>query len=327
MTILVCTCAGSVAAVAVAASSSPRSQTAVSRSARTSRSHHAVLACSTRTGRSARRAFRHRNSNGCQRGTHRTQTSIQRPQPSTHRTQTSIQRPQPSTHRTQTSIQRPQPSTHRTLPRTHRPPPVPTPKRAKQPAAASVRPATALSVHQIPPQQLPAQQLAATVAEVLATPCPNTELTPEAGNIGLIRSAVLCLINRERAQNGEGPLETSQRLEEAAERHCNELITDDYFAHVSPTGVTPVDRIRTTGYIPGPSVGYVIGENLAWGTFNLATPQAIVDSWIASPDHLANILEGQYRETGIAITPAVPSSMADGAPGATYAQEFGVIIH
>jgi uncharacterized protein YkwD len=172
-----------------------------------------------------------------------------------------------------------------------------------------------------------AQAVAASIATVLATPCENTELTPDAENIGLVRASVLCLINRKRAENGETPLTVSPQLEAAAEGHCQELILDDYFAHVSPSGVTPVDRIRTTGYIPGPSVGYVIGENLAWGTYQLSTPQSIVAAWIASPGHLANILEAQYRETGIGVSPSVPVSLAGGSPGATYAQEFGVIIH
>ncbi len=167
---------------------------------------------------------------------------------------------------------------------------------------------------------------AAAIAAVLATPCQNTEITPEAGNLSLVRAAVLCLVNRKRAENGESPLKLSTQLEEAAEGHCQELIADDYFAHVSPSGETPVDRIRETGYIPNSNVGYVIGENLAWGTYQLSTPQAIVAAWIASPGHLANILEAQYTETGIGVVPSVPASLAPGAPGATYAQEFGVII-
>jgi uncharacterized protein YkwD len=171
-----------------------------------------------------------------------------------------------------------------------------------------------------------AQNTAASIAAVLATPCQNTELTPTAENGALVRASILCLINRKRAENGESPLELSPDLEQAAEGHCHELILEDYFAHVSPTGETPVDRIRSTGYIPGPSVGYVIGENLAWGTYQLSTPASIVAAWIASPGHLANILEAQYRETGIGVTPAVPSSLSGGSPGATYAQEFGVII-
>lgn len=172
-----------------------------------------------------------------------------------------------------------------------------------------------------------AQKSAAAVAAALAAPCANTELVPEEGNIALVRAAVLCLVNRERAQNGVPPLSANPQLEAAAEEHCSELIADDYFAHVSPSGETPVDRIRLTGYIPGPTVGYVIGENLAWGTYSLSSAQSIVSAWIASPGHLANILESKYTETGIGITPAVPASLAAGAPGATYAQEFGVIIN
>jgi uncharacterized protein YkwD len=174
--------------------------------------------------------------------------------------------------------------------------------------------------------QAATERTAATIAAVLATPCQNTELTPEAADIGFVRAAVLCLINRKRAEAGESPLLANAQLEQAAEEHAQELVADDYFAHVAPSGETPVDRIRDTGYVPNPSVGYVIGENLAWGTYQLSTPQAIVSAWIASPGHLANILEAQYVDTGIGITPAVPPSLADGAPGATYAQEFGVIV-
>jgi uncharacterized protein YkwD len=175
-------------------------------------------------------------------------------------------------------------------------------------------------------QRAAALARASMLASVLATPCQNTQLMPEPANLEVVRAAVLCLINRERAQNGETPLVRNSRLEQAAESHGSEMISLDYFQHVSPSGETPVERVRGTGYIPGHQVGYVIGENLAWGTLGLATPQAVVEAWIASPKHLANILEGQYRETGIGVTPQVPASLSGGQPGATYSQEFGVII-
>jgi uncharacterized protein YkwD len=175
------------------------------------------------------------------------------------------------------------------------------------------------------PGQLAARR-AILIARVLATPCQNTQLTPEAGDLEDVRAAVLCLVNRERAQHGEAPLEPNQALERAAEEHDQEMLVENYFDHVSPGGLTPVQRIRSTGYIPNSSDGYVIGENLAWGTLSLATPQSIVSAWIASPGHLANILEGQYRETGIAIAPQAPALVADGVQGALYAQEFGVIV-
>jgi uncharacterized protein YkwD len=168
---------------------------------------------------------------------------------------------------------------------------------------------------------------ATTIAKALAAPCSNTQLLPEAANLPLVRAAVLCLVNRERAQNGEPPLILNSQLERAAEGHNQEMIAQNYFAHVSPAGETPVQRIQsTTAYLPGPRVGYVIGENLAWGTLYLATPQAIVEAWIGSPGHLANILETRYRETGVGVVPSVPAALSGGQPGATYAQEFGVIV-
>lgn len=168
---------------------------------------------------------------------------------------------------------------------------------------------------------------AVTIAKVLATPCQNTQLTPEAANLPAVRAAVLCLVNVERAQNGLEPLRANASLEAAAAGHGQEMIAADYFNHVSPSGVTPVDRVRETGYIPNGEVGYVVGENLAWGTLTLSTPEAIVKAWIASPEHLANILESKYRETGIDVEPSVPQSLAEGVQGGLYTQEFGVIIH
>jgi uncharacterized protein YkwD len=169
--------------------------------------------------------------------------------------------------------------------------------------------------------------LEASVAKVLAMSCQDVQLTPEAGNLSLIRAAVLCLVNKVRAQHGEAPLQPQPSLEQAAEAHAQEMIALDYFDHVSPDGLTPVDRAREDGYISDPGAGYVIGENLAWGTLNLATPEAIVAAWVASPGHLANILEAEYRDSGIGVAPQVPSSYSGGEPGATYAQEFGVIVH
>lgn len=170
------------------------------------------------------------------------------------------------------------------------------------------------------------QARAVTIARVLSTPCQDAQLIPEFANLRPVRAAVLCLINRERAQNGEAPLAASERLDRAAQGHSEEMISADYFEHVSPSGLSPVARIRSTGYIPNSEVGYVIGENIGWATLSLATPEATVAAWVASPEHLANILEGHYRDTGVGVVAEVPASLSGGSPGATYTQEFGVIV-
>jgi uncharacterized protein YkwD len=160
---------------------------------------------------------------------------------------------------------------------------------------------------------------------VLDTPCQNTELTPEAGNLEQVEAATLCLINQERARDNELPLQLDARLAQAAQLHSADMVGSDYFAHIAPNGETPLERVQASGYIPNSQVGYTIGENIAWGTLYLATPSSIVAAWIASPEHLANILDGEYRDTAMAVTASAPPSLADGQTGAVYTQEFGVI--
>ena len=162
---------------------------------------------------------------------------------------------------------------------------------------------------------------------MLATPCQNTELTPEEGNLQAIDAATLCLVNQERARNGEPPLQANAQLAQAAQGHSEEMVSADYFAHVAPSGLTPVGRVQATGYIPNSQAGYTIGENIAWGTLQLSTPSSIASAaWIASPEHLANILYAPYRDTAVGVVAAVPASLGEGQPGAIYSQEFGVIV-
>ena len=165
----------------------------------------------------------------------------------------------------------------------------------------------------------------ATIASILSTPCQNTQITPTSENLQTIREATLCLINQERARNNELPLQVNQQLQQAAQNHSGQMISENYFAHISPAGETPLQRITVAGYLPNSQVGYTIGENIAWGTLGLATPQAIVEAWIASPEHLANILESKYQDTGIGVERAAPASLSEDQPGGIYSQTFGVI--
>ncbi len=91
----------------------------------------------------------------------------------------------------------------------------------------------------------------------------------------------------------------------AAQTHTESMAFGNYFEHVGPRGQTPLTRMRDAGYISS-RVGYEVGENIAWGTLELATPRAIVAAWMASPPHRANILDARYRETGIGVSPHPP---------------------
>ena len=156
--------------------------------------------------------------------------------------------------------------------------------------------------------------------------CPNANLTPKPENIERVVAATLCLVNDERARFGEQALIEDPRLAGAATGHSHDMDARDYFEHVSPDGQTLLMRIRASGFIPNGNVGYTLGENIAWGTLWLGTPNGIVKAWMASPGHRANILNGSYRYTGVGIDPALPRSMAGGQAGGMYTQDFGTII-
>ena len=155
--------------------------------------------------------------------------------------------------------------------------------------------------------------------------CANTSLIPTSNNRNKIRAAVLCLVNRERGRNGENPLRTNMHLQRAAEAHSISMAFDGYFAHIGPGGQTPLARMRASGYIHNAHAAYVVGENIAWGTLWLASPQAIVAAWMASPGHRANILDRSYRETAIGICAHMPSALGHGQAGAMYTQDFGAV--
>jgi uncharacterized protein YkwD len=148
---------------------------------------------------------------------------------------------------------------------------------------------------------------------------------PTQWDIEGIRAATLCLVNRERAANGESPLQANARLEQAAQDHTESMAFGDYFEHVGPLDDTPLSRMRAAGYIYSSQIGFEVGENIGWGTLWEATPRAIVATWMASPGHRANILDARYRDTAIGVSPHPPSSFAHGQAGAIYTQDFGVI--
>jgi uncharacterized protein YkwD len=156
--------------------------------------------------------------------------------------------------------------------------------------------------------------------------CAGANLMPDEEDLAEVRSATICLVNRERVLHGERPLTVNGKLGRAAQGHSEDMIAQDYFSHYGPAGDTPAGRMRAAGYIYSSNIGYEVGENIAWGTMSLATPKSIVEAWMHSPGHRENILDARYRETGMGVVAAVPRSDSGGQPGATYTQDFGVLI-
>jgi uncharacterized protein YkwD len=158
----------------------------------------------------------------------------------------------------------------------------------------------------------------AKISQTLA-PCQNTDVLPTAANIELVRAAVLCLHNQIRAQNKLPLLKDNAKLRKAATSHSNAMVGEGFFDHTSPDGDTFVDRIIGAGYAKR-NDGWTLGENLAWGTGDLSSATGIMNAWMNSAGHKANILKKAYQEVGIGIKLGVPS---DNGVGATITADFG----
>jgi uncharacterized protein YkwD len=164
----------------------------------------------------------------------------------------------------------------------------------------------------------------ASPAGAASAPCANADVIPTTAALVEVRRATLCLINRERTKRGRRALRSNSSLRSAAERYAQEMVRKSFFDHVSPTGSTLISRIRRTAYLSTgersrPST-WALGENLAWGTDELATPAATVRGWMASTYHRRNILTRGFREAGIGVAIGTPSADPDGA---TYVSAFG----
>ena len=145
---------------------------------------------------------------------------------------------------------------------------------------------------------------------------------PSGANLATVAESTLCLLNGERADRGLATLRLNDRLQRAALGHGNDMVDHRYFAHQGRDGSQPAERIRAAGYLSGAGQ-WRIGENLAWGTGELATPKAIMAAWMNSAGHRANILQPAYREIGFGVLAGNPSSPQNG--GATFVTEFGVV--
>lgn len=102
---------------------------------------------------------------------------------------------------------------------------------------------------------------------------------------------VVRLVNEVRAENGLEPLKLNWELSRVARYKSQDMKDKNYFSHTSPTFGSPFQMIRNFG------LSYrTAGENIARG---YATPKAVMEGWMNSPSHRANILKASYRQIGV----------------------------
>ena len=156
-------------------------------------------------------------------------------------------------------------------------------------------------------------------AHAAAITCSNTDVLPTADNVDQIRAAVLCLHNQIRQQHNLPLLKENAKLRKAAAGHSADMVDEGYFDHTTPSGTSFVDRILGAGYAKR-NDAWTLGENLAWGTGDLSSANGVMQAWMNSAGHKANILKRSYKELGIGIRLGVPT---DAGVGATFTADFG----
>lgn len=110
----------------------------------------------------------------------------------------------------------------------------------------------------------------------------------------LTQAGVLTETNYHRQTEGLVVLKLNEKLNIAATGKMNDLFQKQYFAHESPTGEGPSYWVGKAGY-----AYIIIGENLALGNFQ--DDKTLVEAWMNSPGHRANIMNDRYVEIGIAV--------------------------
>jgi uncharacterized protein YkwD len=169
--------------------------------------------------------------------------------------------------------------------------------------------------------------VAADIARAAPAPpshaCAGANLHPSAANIRAVDAATLCVVNRLRSAYGLHPLRANRALSHVAASQVTSMVRRDYFADVGPSGQTPLSLVAVTAYALH-AAEFAVGENIAWGTGSYTTPAHIVAEWMNSPPHREVMLSAEYRNAGVAVTPAVPAVLYAPGRGATYAIELGV---
>lgn len=107
------------------------------------------------------------------------------------------------------------------------------------------------------------------------------------------QNQVVALTNQQRARYGLPPLKMNWELQRMARIKSEDMRTRNYFDHMSPSYGSPFTMMSSFGI----HYSYA-GENIAAGQ---PSPQAVVNAWMQSPGHRANILNKNYTQIGCGV--------------------------
>ncbi|QGV78282.1 CAP domain-containing protein [Streptomyces ficellus] len=174
-------------------------------------------------------------------------------------------------------------------------PAAPAPQKTAAKSAAPSRTATPTPT----PERTTAPPKAPVAPSSPAAPSDNSRETAA-------EAAVLTLVNAERAKVGCSPVQASRGLASLAGAYSRDMAERGFFSHTDPDGATPWDRAAKAG------VQGLAAENIARGQADAA---AVMESWMNSDGHRANILNCDYTRLGVGV------HFAEGGPW--WTQNFG----
>ncbi|WP_326596322.1 CAP domain-containing protein [Streptomyces sp. NBC_01803] len=184
------------------------------------------------------------------------------------------------------------------------PTPTPTPTREKPSPEEPEPDETAPAPAPEPTSEAPEPEREA--APEPASPSPDDAPAPSTDPEQAAAEAVLALVNEERTAAGCQALTLDPALSGLAAGFSLDMAERDFFSHVDPDGRDPWDRAAAS------DVTNLGGENIAWGQPN---PEAVMDAWMTSEGHRANILNCSFTTLGIGV------HIDEGGPW--WTQEFG----
>ncbi|WP_306340029.1 sigma-70 family RNA polymerase sigma factor [Streptomyces sp. AS13] len=169
--------------------------------------------------------------------------------------------------------------------------------------SASASPSPSRTAAAKPKKSTPAPPAPTSAAPAPKPPKPKPAPPAPSG----MAEQVTALVNAERAKEGCGPVSVNGLLNTAAQRHSADMAANDYFDHTSQDGREPDDRITAAGY-----QWTTYGENIAKGQ---RTPAEVMQAWMDSPGHRANILNCSFKEIGM--------GKQESGDGPVWTQVFG----
>ena len=141
-----------------------------------------------------------------------------------------------------------------------------------------------------------------------------------AGPAASEQQTMACLVNWARVKRGLKPLHVNSKLRVAAEFKIADDLRCNDFSH-TPCGTRFLSVFQRSGYLVPSVRGWAVGENLAWGQSDLASPRAIITAWLNSPPHRANLFDPRWTEIGINYQASMSFLGYDGV--GLWASEFG----